>query len=407
MADPVPRRVAVTGLGTVSSIGIGIEAFTSALRAGKVGTAPIESFDPTGFPYVVAGEVKGFDPGSMLTRLDPSGWGRSSLFAAAAARLAVADADLSQADLDRADCGAIMGTTAGESMVAQQLAQQWLDRGLAGLDPNLIPQLPASQIANAVSTELGLHGDTVTVPTACSASNFALGFAYDLVRSGEADLMIAGGADTVNRNTHAGFHRLGALTEEICRPFDAHRSGILTGEGGVALVLEPLGHAVSRGARVYAEVLGYSMNCDANHMVHPDADGIAACIRMAHRTAAVRPADVDYICAHGTGTPINDATEMSAIQAVFGEHVPPVSSIKSMIGHTMGAASGFGAAACCMAVHEGFLPPTATLETPDESLGAGIDYVPGQGRPADVRIAQNHGFAFGGNNVIAMFGKTR
>jgi 3-oxoacyl-[acyl-carrier-protein] synthase II len=225
------------------------------------------------------------------------------------------------------------------------------------------------------------------------------------VRIGEADMMIAGGADAVNRNTHAGFYRLGALTDEICRPFDAHRSGILTGEGGVALLLEPLESALARGAVIYAEVLGYGMNCDARHMVHPDADGIAACIRIAHHTADVVPGEVDYICAHGTGTQTNDATEVAAIRAVFGDLLPPVSSIKSMIGHTMGAASGFGAVACCKAIHEGFLPPTATLEKPDEALGPGTDFVPGKGRPASVGIAQNHGFAFGGNNVIPVHGR--
>jgi 3-oxoacyl-[acyl-carrier-protein] synthase II len=397
--------VVVTGLGTVSSIGIGIDAFTSSLREGRVGTAPIKSFDATGFPYVVAGEVNDFDAPSLVTRIDADDWGRSSLLAAAAARLAVTDAGIAEDELAAAHVGAIMGTTGGESLVAQRLSEQWVSGGLASLDPALVCQLPASQIAGAVSAELDLNGDTLTVPTACSASNFAISYAYDLVRTAEADMMIAGGADAVNRNTHAGFYRLGALTEETCRPFDAHRSGILTGEGGVALLLEPLEHAQARGAVIYAEVLGYGMNCDARHMVHPDADGIAACMRIAHSAAAVLPRQVDYICAHGTGTPTNDATEVSAIRAVFGDCLPPVSSIKSMIGHTMGAASGFGAVACCKAVHEGFLPPTATLEKPDEALGPGTDFVPGKGRPASVGIAQNHGFAFGGNNVIVMFGR--
>lgn len=405
MSEIPQRRVVVTGLGTVSSIGIGADAFTSSLRAGRVGTAPIESFDTTGFPHVVAGEVKNFDAASVLTRLREEQWGRSSLLGAAAARLAAGDAGITDRELAPMRAGAIMGTTGGESVVAQRLAWQWVDRGLPNLDPDLIRQLPAGQIANAVSTELGLSGDTLTVPTACSASNFALGYAYDLVRTGEADLMIAGGADAVNRNTHAGFYRLGALTEEVCRPFDAHRSGILTGEGGVALLLEPLDRARTRGARIYAEVLGYGMNCDARHMVQPDAGGIATCMRSAHRAAGVWPWQVDYICAHGTGTPTNDATEIAAIREVFGADLPPVSSIKSMIGHTMGAASGFGAVACCKAIQEGFLPPTATLEKPDETFGPGLDFVPGKGRPADVAIAQNHGFAFGGNNVIVLFGR--
>jgi 3-oxoacyl-[acyl-carrier-protein] synthase II len=243
------------------------------------------------------------------------------------------------------------------------------------------------------------------VPAACSASNFALGYAYDLIVSGEADLMVAGGADAVNRSTHAGFLQLGALAMDVCRPFDVDRSGILTGEGGVALLLEPYDVAEARGARIYAELLGYGANCDAKHMVNPDADSIAACIRLAHESAGVSPDDVDYVCAHGTGTPTNDATEVAAMREVFPGRLPPISSIKSIIGHTMGAASGFGAAICCKALEEGFLPPTANLRTLDPALGPGVDPVPGVARPASPRVVQNHGFAFGGNNAITMFGR--
>jgi 3-oxoacyl-[acyl-carrier-protein] synthase II len=217
--------------------------------------------------------------------------------------------------------------------------------------------------------------------------------------------MLVGGADSVNLQTHAGFFQLGALAEEVCRPFDAHRTGILTGEGGAALLLEPLDDAVARGARVYAEVLGYGMNCDAKHMVHPDSAGIADCIRQAHRRAGIDPEQVDYICAHGTGTPTNDATEVAAVRTVFGDRIPPISSIKSMIGHAMGAASAFGAIACCKALQEGFLPPTANVDKVDPDLGPDLDCVPGEGRPARLDVVQNHGFAFGGNNVVTILGR--
>jgi 3-oxoacyl-[acyl-carrier-protein] synthase II len=277
--------------------------------------------------------------------------------------------------------------------------------GLPSLDPELVRRAPASQIAGAVNSELGLTGAAQTVPTACSASNYALGYAYDMVRTGEVDGMFAGGADAVNRHTHAGFHRLGALAEDTCRPFDANRSGILTGEGGVALYLETLDRALARGAYVYAEVLGYGVNCDAAHMVHPDPGSIAECVRSAHASAGLTPDRVDYICAHGTGTPTNDATEVEAVRSVFGDDPPPISSIKSMIGHTMGAASGFGAVICCMAIQENMLPPTANVTEVDPKLGSGLDCVPGRGRPARVDIVQNHGFAFGGNNVITMLGR--
>lgn len=405
MADHAPRRVVITGLGAVSSVGVGADDFASAIRAGTTGTRPITSFDVSGFPYKVAGEVQDFDPAPVLENLEPEDWGRSGQLAASAARLAVRDAGIDPELLAERHVGAIMGTTSGESTVASRLAEQWVHSEIKRLDPRLVAQAPAAQIANAVSNELLLSGDSQTVASACSASNYALGYAYDLVRTGEADLMFAGGADAVNRFTHAGFFALGALAEDVCRPFDANRGGILTGEGGAALLLEPLEHAQARGARIYAELLGYGVNCDARHMVHPDAASIAECMRTAHRSAGIEPEQVDYICAHGTGTPTNDATEIMAVREVFGDAPPPISSIKSMIGHTMGAASGFGAVICCKAIHDGFLPPTANLIELDPAFGPGLDVVPGQGRPARPRIVQNHGFAFGGNNVITVFGR--
>jgi 3-oxoacyl-[acyl-carrier-protein] synthase II len=227
-----------------------------------------------------------------------------------------------------------------------------------------------------------------------------------LLACGETDVVVAGGADSVCRWAHAGFYRLGALSELSCTPFDRDRTGILTAEGGVALVLEELDHAVARDARIYAEVLGYGLNCDARHMVAPDAERIAECMRMAHDRSGVSPADVDYICAHGTGTASNDRAEAEAVRAVFGVQAPPMSSIKSMIGHAMGAASGFGATAAVLAIAEGFLPPTIGWSHPDPQFDW-LDPVPNQSRAASVRVAQNNGFAFGGNNCITMFGALR
>jgi 3-oxoacyl-[acyl-carrier-protein] synthase II len=401
MADK-GRRVVVTGLGAVSSLGVGAYAFSDAIRAGRSGVSPIRGFDASGFPHAMAGEVHDFFPEEILHRIDYRRWGRSSLFAATAARLAVTDARIDPGVLATARSGSAVGTTSGESAVIEELTGQWVNTSLKALDPGLIRQVPASQLATAVNCELGLTGDALTFATACSASNYAIGYAYDLVRTGEADFMIGGGADSVNRWAHAGFFRLGALAKEVCRPFDVNRSGILTAEGGVALLLEEHDHAVARGARIYAEILGYGVNCDAIHPVAPDPGRIAECIRAAHRNAGVGPDDIDYICAHGTGTPTNDATEIKAIREVFGDRLPPTSSIKSMIGHTMGAASGFGALACCMALYQGFLPPTANLVEVDPQLGEGVDCVPGRARPASLRIVQNHGFAFGGNNAIVI-----
>lgn len=399
-----PARVAVTGLGPVSSVGIGVGPFLAGLRAGRSGISTITSFDPAGFPHVCAGEVPDFKPAEILRRLPEKGWGRSSLFAAAAARLAANDAGLGADDVDPARAGVAIGTTSGESQVIEALTAQEVAAGLAGLSPESVREFPAGRLAHAVSVELGFEGESVTIATACSASNYALGYAFDLVAGGAADVMVAGGADSVCRWAHAGFYRLGALTRQKCSPFDRDRSGILTAEGGAALVLENLGHAQRRGARVYAEMLGYGLNCDARHPVAPEQDSVAACMRLAHRHAGVEPHQVDYVCAHGTGTLANDAVEARAVLDVFGSQPPPMSSIKSMLGHTMGAASGFGAIASVLAVAEGFLPPTINWATADPEL-AGIDPVPNHPREARPRIVQNNGFAFGGNNAITLFGR--
>jgi 3-oxoacyl-[acyl-carrier-protein] synthase II len=407
MRDPreqSTRRVVVTGLGPVSSIGVGVSEFGAGLRAGRSGFSPIRSFDPTGFPNTYAGELHDFRPETIVRRLDVRDWGRSSLFAASAARLAVRDADLDTGRVDADRIGVVMGTTSGESQVVEALtAQSVAGAGGQAFRPESLRQMPAGRLSQAASRELGAAGESLTLATACSASNYALGYAYDMLASGEADVMVAGGADSVCRWAHAGFFRLGALSERACSPFDRDRGGILTAEGGVALVLEGLDHAKRRRARIYAEVLGYGLNCDAGHMVAPDADRIAECMRIAHRNAGVKPADIDYVCAHGTGTVTNDQAEALAVRAVFGETQPPMSSIKSMLGHTMGAASGFGAVATVLAIAESFLPPTVNWRNPDPSF-PWLDPVPNHYRPATVRVAQNNGYAFGGNNCITVFG---
>lgn len=405
MPEQSTRRIVVTGLGAVSSLGLGAEALVAGLRAGHSGIGPIEQFDATGFEQTLAGEVRGFVADDHLLRTDPARWGRSGQFAAAAARMAVADAAIDPDALSAGRTASCFGTTNGESQVMEQLAAELVGHGPGSVRPELAGRADAGRIAAAVAAELNLGGETLTVGTACAAANYAIGYAFDLLRKGGADVALCGGADGSNRATHAGFHRLGALAESVPRPFDAERDGIVTAEGGVALLLEPLDAALARGARIYAEVLGYGMTCDASHMTNPDASSIAECIRLAHRDAGVKPEEIDYICAHGTGTHANDSTEVAAVRQVFGSALPPISSIKSMLGHTMGAASGFGALVSCAAVHQGFIPPSATLHTVDPEFGPDIDCVPGVARPADVRIVQNHGFAFGGNNAITLFGK--
>ncbi|MFF9626509.1 beta-ketoacyl-[acyl-carrier-protein] synthase family protein [Streptomyces griseosporeus] len=398
------RRVVVTGLGCVSSIGTGVEEFTEGIKAGLSGISEITSFDSGDFPARLAGEVQGFDPAGIVRNIDVDSWGRTAHFAAAAARLALDDSGLVLDEETRATAGAIIGTTNGEAPSVDTLTQQWLDGGPSTLSADLVRKVPAGNIAAAAAEELGLYGETVVIPTACSAANYAIGSAADKIIAGEADVMVAGGADSVNRFTHAGFLSLGAVADGVPRPFDHDRSGIVTAEGGAVLVLEELEHARARGAHIYAELLGYGLSCDAHHIVHPDAESIATCIRRAHTNSGIVAEDVDYICAHGTGTPTNDITEVTATRLVFGDEHPPMSSIKSMLGHTMGAASGFGAIACCKAIEDAFLPPTINLRTVDPAFGEGIDFVGGGAKAAAVRVAQNHGFAFGGNNAITIFG---
>jgi len=260
---------------------------------------------------------------------------------------------------------------------------------------------PPESIAGAVAREFSMNGDAIVLTTACAAGNYAIGHAYDQIRSGAADVVVCGGADSLSRKTYAGFTRLGAVAPERCQPFDRDRKGIIPGEGAAALVVESYERAAARGATIHAEILGYALTCDARHMVAPDAASIARCMRLAHTRAGIESTQVDYVCAHGTGTPTNDVVEASAVRAVFETAAPPVSSIKSMIGHTMGAASALAAAACCAALNERFLPPTINHGAADPRCGE-IDCVPNEARPARPGIVQNNGFAFGGNNAVVL-----
>ncbi|WP_216206388.1 beta-ketoacyl-[acyl-carrier-protein] synthase family protein [Amycolatopsis aidingensis] len=398
------RRVVVTGVGPVSSIGVGAVEYALALRAGASGISEITSFDASGFPHRMGGEVRDFQPEKIVRRIEVDDWGRTSLFAAAAARLAVEDAGIDEELLTGARAGAVLGTTAGESQVLESVTRQALAEGYDAVSPERMGRIDAGRISLAAGTELGLTGDLLTLSTACAAGNYALAHSLDLIRTGEADYMVAGGADSVQQWLHAGFYKLGAVAEHACAPFDRDRAGILTAEGGAALFLESLDSARRRGARIYAEVLGAGLNCDAYHMVAPNAASIADCMRLALADAGVRPDEVDYIGAHGTGTPTNDVVEFTAAREVFGDPPPPISSTKSMLGHTMGAASGMAAIAAALGIAESFLPPTINFGTPDPEL-PGIDPVPNTARPAEVGIAMVNGFAFGGNNAIVVLGR--
>lgn len=396
------RRVVITGIGPVTSIGIGSAEFSAALRRGQNGVTTFRAQNALGFPFDQGGEVHDFDPREHVRRHDPALIGRSSQFAIAAARHAIADAGLSPEDLPRDRCCVSIGTTDGESQAVDTLVRQIAEKGMAEVPASLIRMVPADRLATSVARELELEGEAVTISTACAAGNYAIGNAFDLIQTGEADFALGGGTESIARKSLAGFYRLGAIAKVACQPFDATRQGIIAGEGAGVLLLESMDSALARGARIYAEILGYGLSCDAKHSTSPDPQSIADCMRKAHAHAKISPKDVDYICAHGTGTAVNDAVEAKAIREVFGENPPPTSSIKSMIGHTMGAASALGVAASALALKEGFLPPTINFRQLDPECP--FDCVPNEARPATPRVVQNNGFAFGGNNAIIVLG---
>ena len=399
-SDP-GARVVVTGLGPVSSIGIGLSQFAAGLRSARSGVSPISLFDTTGFAHTNGCEVRGFAP--RFDRLAADRLGRASRFSVAAAGLALRDAGVDPAELAGRPGLVSVGTTDGESQDLDQLTELAVRCGPRHLPAEVIARVPASWLSISVAHEFGLRrAEAVTLPTACAAGNYAIGYAYDALRLGEADYALCGGADAMCRKTFAGFYRLGTIAPQRCQPFDKDRTGILTGEGSGMLFLETLASAQRRGARPYAEILGYGMTCDAKHPVAPDGVSIAECMRRAHRNSGVEPGQVDLVSAHGTGTRANDLTEAAAIREVFPAAPPPTISIKSMIGHTMGAASALAAIGCAVAIDQGFIPPTINHVNTDPEVG--LDCVPNQARRADLRIVQNNAFAFGGNNAIVLLG---
>ncbi|MFF5428037.1 MULTISPECIES: beta-ketoacyl-[acyl-carrier-protein] synthase family protein [unclassified Streptomyces] len=399
-----PNRVVITGLGTVTSIGIGVGAFLSGLRTGRNGARPITAFDTTGFAHANGCEVTGFDPAEWMSRVSPEELGRAAQFSVAAAVMAVRDSGMPLGELRGRRSLVCVGTTDGESADLDRLVESQLADGPEGLDPVVARRVSAGRLTTAIVRELGLVDvEATTLATACAAGNYAIGHGLDALRGGDADVALVGGADAMCRKTFTGFYRLGTIAPEACQPFDVNRKGILTGEGAGVLLLETLDSALARGARIYAEVLGYGLNCDAHHPVAPDRDSIAHCMELAHAGAGVKPEEIDFISAHGTGTRANDVTEAAAIRQVFGDRPPATISIKAMIGHTMGAASSLASAACALALSEGFIPPTINhVETDPE---CGLDCVPNVPRPARLRVVQNNALAFGGNNAVLVLGR--
>lgn len=401
------RRIVVTGIGTVTSIGTGRDLFWKHLLAGQCGISPVESFDTSQYEVHGGGEIKEFHAADYVRTLDPKYLGRASQLAIAAARLAMADAGLDAGALDPERTGVAMGTTSGEPQEVERFDDDYVGGQLDRVGPEFMALYPCHVIAAHVASELGIEGVNVMIPTACAAGNYAISYAFDVLRSGRAKVMFAGGSDAFSRITYTGFARLGAIAPEVCQPFDRNRKGMIPGEGAAILVLEPLDRAAARGARLYAEIGGYGLSCDAHHMTaaHPDGDGAARAMVKALNESRLNPEEVSYISAHGTGTSTNDRLETIAVKRVFQEaaYRIPISSIKSMLGHTMGAASAIEAAVCALAIFDDRIPPTMNYEQPDPECD--LDYVPNAARERRVNVAMNNAYAFGGNNASLILKK--
>lgn len=403
--DGSRATIAVTGIGLVTSLGAGREAVWRRLLGGDSGISEVRTFDTSRYNVNLGGEIHDFDARSHFDRLDPGNVGRASQMAVAAAKLALADAGDPETEPTR--CGVVMGTTSGEPREVELFDDAVMAERTADLDPGFIRRYPCHVIAATIAAELTYGGPNAMIPAACAAGNYAIARAVDQLRSGQADLMLAGGADAFSRITFTGFARLGAIAPERCQPFDRGRRGMIPGEGAAVLVLERLDSARARGARVWAEVAGYGLSCDAHHMTaaHPEGDGAARAMMAALADAGLDADAIDYISAHGTGTPTNDRLETRALERVLGARscFVPTSSVKSMLGHTMGAASAIESAVCALAVSEDRVPPTINFESADPQCA--LDCVPNVARALPVTVAMNNAYAFGGNNASVIFRK--
>jgi len=405
------RRVAVTGVGVVSAIGVGKAPFLENLLRGRSGVRRIERFDTTDFPVKIAAEVRDFDPLDFIDKKMAKRMDRYALYGAAAAALALEDSGFPVAE-DPFAVGALIGSGVGGLDTFLEQTGVLLDKGPTRVSPFFIPMMIPNMASACASIILGLQGPVNATCTACAAGTNALGDAFALVRRGDATAMLAGGAEAaVNEVGMAAFAALRALStrndepERASRPFDAERDGFVMGEGAGVLVLEELEHALRRGAHIYAEMVGYGMTGDASHLTEPVETGVPAGLAMlrALRDAGIDPSEVDYINAHGTSTPLGDAMETKAIKYALGPRAAQVmvSSNKSMFGHCLGAAGGLEAAATVLTMEAGKVAPTINLENPDPECD--LDYVPNVARDAEVRVAMSNSFGFGGHNAAIVF----
>lgn len=400
---PNDRRVVVTGLGVVSSLGIGWDEWWTNIMAGKSGISRITAFDVSEYDIKYAGEIKNFRFKTYISKDEATHLGRGTQIALAACRLALKDSGIPHDKIPSLNMAISFGTTMGEAQVIEQIVKHSINKPGMEVKKRRALAYPANSIPLNVGRILKISNKNIIFSNACAAGNYAVGYAYDLIKNSKVDYVLTGGVDALSRIAFTGFNRLFAMAPEKCQPFDKNRKGMMLGEGGAMLVVESLDNALKRNAPIYGEILGYGLSCDANHMTHPDVNGVQKAIQKAIDAAGVTPEDVSYVSAHGTGTPENDRAECQAYQRIFENNLKnvPISSIKSMLGHTMGAASAFESIACVLALKTNRIPPTINYESPDSDCD--IDCVPNVGRDALCKIALNNAQAFGGNNACVAF----
>ncbi len=405
------KRVAVTGLGVLCPLGDELETAWQSMLEGQVGTGPLQFLDPTPYRVKIGGEVRQRRRIESFEREYPGRYERASVFSILATQEALSKSNLTSADLEPLRVGCFLGTTMGEVQLAERLSELKVQNRLGEMNPDSLSRVQGSRIAFSVLDFLGLGGPTTVFCNACASGNYAIGWGFDQIRQGHLDVAVTGGVDVFSRVAFTGFNRLLSLTPDKCRPFSGNRKGLVVSEGVGVLLLEEWGRAKARGAPIFCEIGGYGLGMDAYHMTspHPEGRGAFESIQRALSQARLDPPDVDFISAHGTGTPANDKTESMAIKRIFGADCRiPVNSIKSMIGHTMGAASAIEAVMTCLSLDRGLLLPTMNWEVPDE--GCIADCVPNQSRPFQGEVALSNSFAFGGNTsclVLMKEGGTR
>ena len=406
------KRVVLTGFGAVTPIGIGKDEFWNALLDGKSGVGYITRFDASEHDTKIAAEVKDFDPTAFMEKKEAKRMDMFAQYAVAGTKMALDDAgiDLSMIDTDRA--GAIIGSGIGGITTLEAEKEKLDEKGPGRISPLFIPMMIANMAAGQVSMTFGLKGSSMTIATACASATHAIGEAFRMIKSGYLDMAVSGGTESsITPLSMAGFISMKALStrnevpEKASRPFDKNRDGFVMGEGSGIVILEELDHALKRGARIYAEVVGYGSTSDAFHITQPDpeASGAMRAMALALKEGGASPCDVDYINAHGTSTYFNDKLETLAIKRLFGEYAKNlnISSTKSMTGHLLGAAGGVEAIATAMAIHTGVVPPTINYEVHDEECD--LNYTPNHAVKRNVRYGLSNSLGFGGHNASILF----